>query len=105
MAVKELQERIQAANTGKPLRGLPESRKCSHDEDADSVKSASELEEAAVEPDKKPTKIPKKQLDMSMCFNAVDECITYVPGWHPIPRGSGLLITMPKSFKEKIWRN
>ena len=50
-------------------------------------------------------KIPKKLMDMSTCFNAVDERITFVPGWQPIARGSGLLITMPKSFKEKIWRN
>ena len=42
---------------------------------------------------------------MTACFNVVDERVTYVPGWHPIPRGSGLLITMPKSFKERIWRN
>ena len=101
IAVKELQEQIQAANKGKPLHGLPENRKCSRDDDADSIQSASELVDAAAEQRTQPAKIPKKQLDMSTCFNAVDERITYVPGWHPIPRGSGLLITMPKSFKEK----
>ena len=47
-------------------------------------------------------KIPKK---LSLCFNAVDERITFVPGRQPIARGSGMLITMPKSFKEKIWHN
>ena len=103
-AVKDLQERIQAANRGKPLRGLPENRKRPRDDDVDSVQT-NDSQDAAEEHPNKSTKIPKKLLDMSTCFNAVDERVTYVPGWHPIPRGSGLLITMPKSFKEKIWQN
>ena len=103
-AVKDLQERIQAANNGKPLRGLPEARKRPREDDVDSV-ATNDSQGVTEEIPGKSMKIPKKQPDMSSCFNAVDERVTYVPGWHPIPRGSGLLITMPKSFKEKIWRN
>ena len=45
IAVKELQERIQAANKGKPLRGLPESRNHprNEDTDTDSIQSVCNL--------------------------------------------------------------
>ena len=107
IAVKELQECINAASKGKPLHGLPESCKRLRDDDADSFQSGPELvddTETEIQPQPM-TKIPKKVMDMTACFNAVDERITYVPGWHPILRGSGLLIMMPKTFKEKIWHN
>ena len=106
IAVKELQERINAANKGKPLQGLPEtSQKCVRDDDMDSLVTNEESpinSEGQYQP---LSKIPKKMTDMGACFNAVDEQITFVPGWQPIARGSGLLITMPRSFKEKVWCN
>ena len=107
IAMKDLQERINTANKGKLLRSLPESRKCGHDEDSEDILAGDPLNEDTVEQmqPQPMLKIPKKATDLSACFNTADEHITFVPGWQPIARGSGLLITMPKSFKEKIWRN
>ena len=42
---------------------------------------------------------------MTDSFSVGNKCTTYVQGWEPIPWGSGAFITIPKSFKEKIWRN
>ena len=50
-------------------------------------------------------KIPKKTGDWPSQFNAANERISFVPGWQPIYKGTGLLITMPKNFKEKILKN
>ena len=105
ISVKELQERINAANKGKQLQGLPELWKRVRDEDMDSLAINEESPINSEEQNQPLAKIPKKMTDMSTCFNAVDEPITFVPGWQPIARGSGLLITMLKSFKEKVWCN
>ena len=108
-AVKELQECITAANTGVPLHGLPESSKRAHNNDTDTLmanETEDLLDDSTEQNQSQPmAKIPKKVINMSTCFNAVDKCVTFVPGWQPIVRGSGLLITMPKPFKEKLWHN
>ena len=76
IAVKELQERINAANKGKPLQGLPESWKHVHEEDADSLMTTNEDSpgNSELQHQNQPmAKIPKKLTDMTACFNAVDE--------------------------------
>ena len=105
IAVKELRERINAANQGKLMCGLPELQKRVHDEDTDSLVTNEESPINSAGQNQPLSKIPKKMTDMNSCSNAVDERNTFVPGWQPIARGSGLLITMPKSLKEKVWHN
>ena len=109
-SIQELQEQVQAATAGKSPLGLPEtSHKRTCDNDSESVASLDELATMAPSQDGKQTpllaKIPKKTLDWGSHFNVAGDRATFIPGWQPSPRGTGLYITMPKSFREKIWQN
>ena len=111
-AMEELKKRLNAAESGKPLLGLPaNAQKRVREEDNASVSTPEDL---VLPPSPGPSihtdqprlpKIPKKMGDWPSQFNAANERISFVPGWQPIYKGTGLLITMPKNFKEKILKN
>ena len=105
--IQELQAKLreiheQLKTMAKPRRGLPEvtGRKRACEED-----NASDLDDATSATNEQQTKIPHKIADMTDSFSVGNEHTTYVQGWQPIPQGSGAFITIPKSFKEKIWQN
>ena len=92
---------IQAA---KPRCGLPElvgRKRACEDDNA----STSDMDDAASSTCEHQTKIPCKVTDMTDSFSVGNERTAYVQGWQPIPGGLGAFITIPKSFKDKIWRN
>ena len=98
---------MKSAAKEKLMCGLPEtSHKWFCNDDNDSLTMADEESTAYDQQPKQPRlKIPHKVTDMTESFTAGNERITFVPGWQPIPRGSGVFKTIPKSFKEKIWQN
>ena len=112
-SIQDLQDQVRATTSGKLPLGLPETlRKRAANEDSLSVSSviqegdAAELSQVQEGADHiSLAKILKKSSDWASHFNVAGDRVTFIPGWQPSPRGTGLYITMPKSFHEKIWCN
>ena len=110
-AMEDVKQCLNATEATKPLLGLPANiQKCAREEDSESISAIEELTPSpgpsSAQADKAPLpKIPKKTGDWPAQFNVANERTSFVPGWQPNYKGTGLLITMLKTFREKILKN